>query len=88
MENFPPKVENFPPLQNAPIHVILESKNLFGSGKFSSKVEKIPLSLFGMKSAVLVCPEEQKIFLPKWKILHQKWKSCSTPRASLARAVF
>ena len=63
-------------------------KNFFGSGKFSTKVEKIPLSLFGMKLGVLVCPDEQKIFLPKWKIFHQKWKSCSTPRASLARAVF
>ena len=59
----------------------------FGSGKFSTKVEKIPLPLFGIKLGVLVCPDEQKNFLPKWKIFHQKWKSCSTPRASLARAV-
>ena len=60
----------------------------FGSGKFPTKVEKIPLLLFGIKLGVLVCPDEQKNFLPKWKIIHQKWKSCSTPRASLARAVF
>ena len=64
------------------------NKNFFfGSGKFSTKVEKIPLPLFGIKLGVLVCPDEQKNFLPKWKIFHQKWKSCSTPRASLARAV-
>ena len=46
------------------------------------------MSLCGMKLGVLVCPDEQKNFLPKWKISHQKWKSCSTPRASLVRAVF
>ena len=152
VENFPPKVENFRPLQNVPIHAILQKKFFFlqlfesgkfstkvekfplcifglkfgkreglvaekkkspkwkifhqkwknfhlcrmfqfmwfwnknfffGSGKFSTKVEKIPLYLFGMKLGVLVCPDEQKIFLPKWIISHQKWKSCSTPRASL-----
>jgi len=63
-------------------------KFFFGSGKFSTKVKKIPLPLFGIKLGVLVCPDEQKVFLPKWKLFHQKWKSCSTPRASLSRAVF
>ena len=60
VENFPPKVENFPPLQNVPIHSILEKKKIiFGGGKFSTKVEKIPLSLFGMKLGILVCPDEE-----------------------------
>merc|ERR1712155_374281 len=63
-------------------------KNFFGSGKFSTKVEKIPLPLFGIKLGVLVSPDEQKVCLPKWKLFHQKWKSCSTPRGSLSRAVF
>ena len=53
MEIFPPKVENFRPLQNVPIHAILQKKffflQLFESGKFSTKVEKFPLCIFGLK---------------------------------------
>ena len=44
----------------------------FGNGKFSTKVEKIPLYLFGMKLGVLVCPDEQKKLLPKCKIFPTK----------------
>ena len=47
-------------------------KIFFGSGKFSTKVEKIPLYLFGMKLGVLVCPDEQKKLLPKCKIFPTK----------------
>merc|ERR1711923_277927 len=40
VEIFPPKVENFPPLQNVPIHAILQ-KNFFFFANFS-KVENFP----------------------------------------------
>ena len=52
MENFPPKVENFRPLQNVPIHAILQKfffLQIFESGKFSTKVEKFPIFQLGMK---------------------------------------
>ena len=60
---------------------------IFRSGKFSTKVEKflhLPSGMqFGKRDGLVT---EKN--LPKWKIFHQKWKSCSTPRTSLARAVF
>ena len=75
MENFPPKVENFPPLQNVPIHLIFEFFFFLGSGKFSTKVEKFPLSLYGMISGTLECPDAEKKFLPK----RNKCRFCSSP---------
>ena len=79
MENFPPKVENFRPLQNVPIHAILQKKffflvHIFVSGKFSTKVEKIPISLLGMKFGKREGLDAENKISPKWKIFHQKWK--------------
>ena len=79
VEIFPPKVENFPPLQNVPIHAILQKKffflvHIFVSGKFSTKVEKIPISLLGMKFGKREGLDAENKISPKWKIFHQKWK--------------
>ena len=78
MENFPPKLENFPPLQNVPIHAILQKifffLQLFESGKFSTKVEKIPISLLGMEFGKREGLDAENKISPKWKIFHQKWK--------------
>jgi len=78
VENFPPKLENFPPLQNVPICAILQKKfflvHSFVSGKFSTKVEKIPISLLGMKFGKREGLDAENKISPKWKIFHQKWK--------------
>ena len=60
--SFPPKVENSRPLQNVPIHAILQKKffflQIFGSGEFSTKVENFPISSFGLNLGTLGSPEE------------------------------
>ena len=71
----------FLPLQNVPSHVILVLK-------YFLEVQNYPLYTFGTRVGAALGPDEEKKILPQWKIFHQKWKSCSTPRASLARAVF
>ena len=48
---------------------------LFESGKFSTKVEKFPLCIFGLKFGKREGPEPENKISPKWKIFHQKWKN-------------
>ena len=78
MEIFPPKLENFQPLQNVPMRAILQKKlflEVFGSGKFSIKVEKFPLPSFGLKFAKREGLDGENQFSTKWKTFHQKWKT-------------
>ena len=48
---------------------------LFESGKFSTKVEKFPLCIFGLKFGKREGLVAEKKNSPKWKIFHQKWKN-------------
>ena len=48
--------------------------HIFVSGKFSTKVEKIPISLLGMKFGKREGLDAENKISPKWKIFHQKWK--------------
>ena len=46
--------------------------HIFVSGKFSTKVEKIPISLLGMKFGKREGLDAENKISPKWKIFHQK----------------
>ena len=50
----------------------------FDSGKFSTKVEKFQLCMFGLKFNEREGLEPENKILPKWKIFHQKWKHSTT----------
>ena len=77
MENFPPKVENFRPLQNVSIHIILQKNflQLFESGKLSTKAEKFPLCIFGLEFDKREGPEPENKISTKRKIFYQKWEN-------------
>merc|ERR1712155_413985 len=47
---------------------------IFESGKFSTKVEKFPISLLGMKFGKREGLDAENKISPKWKIFHQNWK--------------
>ena len=83
VENFPPKVEKFPPVQNVPIHVILEYKfffvEFFRGGKFSTKVEKISLHTFGMEFGKRQGPDTEKRNFTKVESFPQKVENLNFP---------
>ena len=47
---------------------------IFESGKFTTKVEKFPISQLGMKFGKREGLDTQNKISPKWKIFHQNWK--------------
>ena len=78
VEIFPPKVENFRPLQNVPIHAILQKIFFFCKflkvENFPPKWKKFQFYPLGMKFGKREGLDAENKISPKWKFFHQKWK--------------